>query len=157
DFAAGDNFFLALLENPATYKNPNTTGGSDAMIERVFDNRTSLIVDPPDGKIPPLTRQGKERNTKGPSPARAGPRDPEGPEDLSNALRCISYGVPRLGANNIAGAGPLGYYQIVQTPGYVVLSLESIHEARIIPIDGGPHLPETLRQWSGDSRGHWEK
>jgi hypothetical protein len=58
--------------------------------------------------------------------------------------------------NNTSSAGPLGYYEIVQTPGYVVLTLEAVHEARIIPLDGRPHLPSTLRQWSGDSRGRWE-
>ena len=71
-------------------------------------------------------------------------------------MRCITYGVPRLGVGNTSGAGPLGYYQIVQGPGYVVLTLEAIHEARIIPLDGRPHLPDSLRQWSGDSRGRWE-
>jgi hypothetical protein len=64
--------------------------------------------------------------------------------------------VPRLGTANINGAGPLGYYQILQAPGYVVLLMEAIHETRIIPLDGRPHLSQSLRQWSGDSRGHWD-
>jgi hypothetical protein len=157
DFAGGDNYFLAVLENPERYKNPNVTGGSDAMIERVFDNRTSLIVDPSDGKLPPFTVDGRERNAKSPSPTGAGEHLPAGPEALSNALRCLTYGVPRLGVNNISGAGPLGYYQIVQAPGYVVLSLEAIHEARIVSTDGRPHLPAKILQWSGDSRGRWDK
>jgi hypothetical protein len=156
DFAGGDNFFLALLENPEHYRNPNVTGGSDAMIEREFDSRTSLIVDPPDGRIPPFTAEGRERNARSPSPTGAEQRLPSDPEALSNALRCITYGVPRLGVNNISGAGPMGYYQIVQAPGYVVLTLEAIHEARIIPLDGRPHLPESIRKWSGDSRGRWD-
>jgi hypothetical protein len=155
DFAGGDNFFLALLENPERYKNPNTTGGSDAMIERELDNRTSLIVDPPDGRIP-FTPEGKARNAGSPPPTGGGQRLPAGPEDLSNALRCITYGVPRIGVGNTTAAGPLGYYEIVQSPGYVVLFLEAIHEARIIPLDGRPHLPESVRAWSGDSRGRWE-
>src|SRR5438270_174609 len=75
-------------------------------------------------------------------------RHPEGPEDLSNVLRCITYGVPRLGGN--FGAGIFGYYQIQQTPRYVVLVTESIHEARIIPLDGRAHLPSSIRQWNGD-------
>src|SRR4029077_2094978 len=66
------------------------------------------------------------------------------------------YGVPRLGVAGRNAAGPLGYYQIVQAPGYVVLMLEAIHETRIIPLDGRPHLPERVRLWSGDSRGRWE-
>jgi hypothetical protein len=63
-------------------------------------------------------------------------------------------GAPRLGGNY--AVGQFGYYQILQTAGYVLLNLEWIHEVRIIPLDGRPHLPETLRQWDGDSRGHWE-
>jgi len=156
DFAGGDNFFLALLANPERYTNPNVTGSVTAMVPRPFDNRTSLIVDPADGKIPPLTAEGKARVAEAPAP-NAAPRHPAaGPEDLPNALRCITYGMPRLGVTNLNAAGPLGYYQIVQAPGYVALSLEAIHETRVIPVNGGPHLPPHVRQWSGDSRGHWE-
>src|SRR5262245_22697636 len=135
DFAGGDNYFLALLTNPDQYKNPNATGSVVAMINRDIENRTSLIVDPPDGKIPAYTAEGRERNARHPAPNSIGPRPPSGPEDLSNALRCVTYGVPRLGTTNIDGAGPLGYYQILQTPGYVVLFMEMIHETRIIPLD----------------------
>jgi hypothetical protein len=156
DFAGGDGFFLALLNNPDRYRNPGSTGGTDGMVEREFDNRTSLISDPPDGRIPPLTAEGRERLAKAPTPTGAGQRPIGGPEDFSLPLRCISYGIPRLGTTNTAGAGPLGYYQIVQTPGYVVLYLEAIHEARIIPLTGRPHPPAVLRQVSGDSRGRWE-
>ena len=156
DFAGGDNFFLALLANPERYTNPNVTGSVTAMVERPFDNRTSLIVDPPDGKIPPLTAEARKRVAEAPAP-NAAPRHPAaGPEDLPSALRCITYGMPRLGITNLNAAGPLGYYRIVQSPGYVALFLEAIHETRIIPLNGGPHLPPSVRQWSGDSRGHWE-
>ena len=126
------------------------------MIERTIDNRTSLIVDPPDGKIPPMTPDGQARFARTPPPTAAGGRPASGPEDLSNALRCITYGMPRIGMQNINSAGPMGYYQILQTPGYVVITLEAIHETRIIPLDGRPHLPNGMRQWSGDSRGRWE-
>ena len=68
--------------------------------------------------------------------------------------RCITTGVPRLGGN--FGAGPYSYYQIVQTLGHAVLIMEAFHDARIIPLDGHPRLPERIRQWNGDSRGHWE-
>jgi hypothetical protein len=153
DFPGGDNFFLAVLANPDHYKNPNATGGTEAMIEREFDNRTSLIVDPPDGKIP-WTPEGQRRQDAATAAGLA--VAPAGPEDLTNAIRCITYGVPRIGVNNTSAAGPLGYYQIVQAPGYVVLMLEAIHEARIIPLDGRPHLPESVHQWSGDSTGRWE-
>ena len=153
DFPGGDNFFLAVLANPDHYRNPNSTGGVEAMIEREFDNRTSLIVDPPDGKVPwtPEGRRRQEAAVTAGLGAGAG-----GPEDLTSAIRCITYGVPRVGVNNTSAAGPMGYYQIVQAPGYVVLVLEAIHEARIIPLDGRPQLPGRIRQWSGDSRGRWE-
>jgi hypothetical protein len=156
DFAGGDNYFLALLENPSQYKNPNATGSVVAMVERDIENRTSLIIDPPDGRIPPFTPEGRERNARSPAPNSVGPNPPDGPEDLSNALRCVTYGVPRLGSTNLNAAGPLGYYEIFQNPDYIVLFLEMIHETRIIPLDGHPHAPQTVRQWSGDSRGRWE-
>jgi hypothetical protein len=156
DFAGGDNYFLGLLANPQQYKNPNATGNVDAMVEREIENRTSLIVNPVDGKIPPMTPAGQGRLARFPAPNSIGPHPPSGPQEVSNALRCITYGVPRLGTANINGAGPLGYYQILQAPGYVVLLMEQIHEARIIPLDGRPHLSQDLRQWSGDSRGRWE-
>jgi hypothetical protein len=151
DYAAGDNAFLAALNDTDTFKNVvPTAGGSVQMIDRLFDNRTSLIIDPPDGRIPPLTPAGQERQAA----ADKGALFPAGPEDLSTALRCITWGVPRLGGN--FGAGPYSYYQIFQTPKYVVLFMEVAHEARIIPLDGRPHLPAGVRQWEGDSRGRWE-
>jgi hypothetical protein len=157
DFAGADNFFLALLANPDQYKNPNVTGSAAAMIQREIENRTSLIMNPSDGRIPPMTPEGRERLIASPAPNGAGQqRPPTGPADLSNALRCITYGTPRLGVQNINAAGPLGYYQIFQTPGYLVLFLEAIHEARIVPLDGRPHVPQAIRQWSGDSRGRWD-
>ena len=156
DYAAGDSPFLSALSNSPIYKNPiGATGGSGEMIEREFDRRTSLIVDPPDGRIPPMTPEGQRRQAEGLAKSLLVPHaPPRGPEDLSNYLRCITYGVPRLGGN--FGAGHYSYYQIVQIPGYVVLFMEAIHDARIIPLDGRPHLPATVRTWNGDSRGRWE-
>jgi hypothetical protein len=152
DFASGDNAFLAALANVEQYKNPNiSTGGAEDMVDREFDNRTSLIVDPPDGKLPPLTPAGQRRVA---AAEEATKRPATRPEDLTNFIRCITFGVPRVGGN--FGAGPYSYYQIFQTPGYVVLFTEMIHEARIIPLDGRPHLPHNIRLWSGDSRGRWE-
>jgi len=152
DYAAGDNAFLAAYANVDQYKNPNiSTGGSEDMVDREFDNRTSLIVDPPDGKLPPLTPAGLQRVAAADATTK---RPPAGPEDLTNFIRCVTFGTPRVGGN--FGAGPYSYYQIFQTAGYVVLFTEMIHEARIIPLDWRPHLPQTVRQWSGDSRGRWE-
>ena len=152
DYAAGDNAFLAAYANVDQYKNPNiSTGGSEDMVVRDFDNRTSLIVDPPDGKLPPLTPAGLRRVAAADAATK---RPPAGPEDFTNFIRCITFGTPRVGGN--FGAGPYSYYQIFQTAGYVVLFTEMIHEARIIPLDGRPHIPQSIRQWSGDSRGRWE-
>jgi hypothetical protein len=156
DFPGGDNFFHALLANPERYESPTATGSATVMIERTIENRTSLIVDPPDGKIPALTSDGQARFARTPPPTAAGQKPVAGPEELSNAIRCITYGMPRIGMQNINAAGPLGYYQILQTPKYVAIALEAIHETRIIPLDGSAHLPQTMRQWSGDSRGRWE-
>src|SRR5262245_35599804 len=94
DYAAGDNAFLAAYANVDEYKNPNISVGSSLeMVERVFDNRTSLIVDPPDGRLPALTPEAQRRQAD----FDAKQRLPAGPENLSNPLRCITFGVPRLG------------------------------------------------------------
>ena len=150
DFAAGDAVFLAALNGPDRFTSVTSTHGSEEMIEREFDRHTSLVTDPPDGHIPALTAEGQKRRAA----TAAAARRPDGPEDLDNAFRCISWGVPRLGGRY--GAGDLAYYQIVQTPSYVVLFMETGHEARVIPLDGRPHLASSTGQWGGDSRGHWE-
>ncbi len=151
DFASGDNAFLAAFGNVELYKAAAlSTGNSSEMVDRVFENRTSLIVDPLDGKVPPLTPAARQRLAA----ADAAAQRPQGPEDLSNGNRCISYGVPRLGGN--FGAGPYSYYQILQSRNYVVIFMEVMHDARMIRLDGSPHLPQGIRQWNGDSRGRWE-
>jgi len=152
DYSGGDAVFLAALGDLDRYKSPNATAGSADMIERTFDGRTSLIVDPPDGKVPALTPAGQER-ARAFAASRVRP-DPADPEGVSSDRRCLTFGMPRLGGNY--GAGPYSYYQIVQTPDYVVVTMEFIHEARIIPLDGRPHLPPAIGQWNGDSRGRWE-
>jgi hypothetical protein len=114
--------------------------------------RTSLIIDPPDGRIPPLTPEAKkrleaerlERSKRGPSDS------PDTYEDLSLWTRCISRGW------NGIGSWYSSNYQIFQAPGYVVIHQELIHEPRIVPLDGRPHLSPSIRQWMGDSRGRWE-
>jgi len=150
DFAVGDGVYQAVLSNPATYRNPNATHSAAEMVDLEFDNRTSLIVDPADGHIPPLTDAGRQRQLATAAAFAA----PASPADVGNALRCISWGVPRLGGRY--GAGDLSYYEIVQAPGYVVVTAEAGHESRIIPLDGRPHLPPAIRQWNGDSRGRWD-
>jgi hypothetical protein len=114
--------------------------------ERVVSTRrTSLVVDPPDGRVPVRPDAEASRDY-----ASAHQRDSY--EFMSVWDRCITRGVP-------GGMFPAGYnngYQIVQSPGFVVIHYEMIHEARIIPIDGRPHLPAQVRSWNGDSRGRWD-
>jgi hypothetical protein len=150
DFAVGDGVFQAVLTNPERYTNPNATHSASDMVDLEFDNRTSLIEDPSDGRLPPVTTEGRSRQTA----VNAAFQRPAAAADVGNALRCVSWGVPRLGGRY--GAGDMSYYQIFQSPGFVVLYMEAGHEARIIPLDGRPHLASSLRQWNGDSRGRWE-
>jgi hypothetical protein len=155
DFGAGDGVFLAALSNPSSaYRNPagtRSTENSVGMIEREFDNRTSLVVDPADGRIPPLTAAAQERQA---AARKAAQKPPTGPEEMTSSYRCITTGVPKLGG--LYGSGHFSYYQIFQTRGYVAIATETIHDARIIPLDGRAHLPASVRQWNGDSRGRWE-
>jgi hypothetical protein len=117
------------------------------------DGRTSLIYDPPDGKIPPLTAEGEKRQAElNKSFQRARNNGPyDGPEDMEIRTRCIIRDpLPRV---------PAGYgnsYEIVQAPGSVAIYHEAIHDTRIIPLDKRPHLDPSVRQWFGDPRGHWE-
>jgi hypothetical protein len=117
----------------------------------VKSRRTSLIVDPPDGRIPPLTPEAQRHAADRAEARQLHPAD--GPEDRALNERCIltnTTGPPML-------PGPYNNnYQIVQTPGSVVIFNEMIHETRTIPLDGRPHLPKNIRQWKGDSIGHWE-
>ena len=107
------------------------------------DGRTSMIVDPPDGRIP-YSAAGRARREARPGQTTAGP------EGRSPQERCISYGIPRLG-------GPYSQnVHIAQTPDHVLLLHEMVHEFRVIPLDGRPHVPGHVRQWLGDSRGRWE-
>jgi peptidoglycan hydrolase-like protein with peptidoglycan-binding domain len=153
DFSAADGFFLAALADASKIDAPASTGTTGEMIEREFDNRTSLISDPPDGRIPPLTPEGQRLRAASAAARRA---TVEGPEAFNHVERCLTYGVPRLsGTTNAAGAGPLGYYQIVQTPSAVMLFFEAIHEARVIHLTG-THPPAFVGFWMGDSRGRWD-
>jgi hypothetical protein len=152
DFAIGDNVFIAALSNVETYRSPN--GGADSIaVDREFDNRTALIIDPPDGKLPSYTPAGQQRRAEFLAAALA-TKSPAGAEDLTVMERCITFGVPRLGGPYAAGT--YGYYQIVQTADHVVFFMEAIHEARVIPLNGHAHLLPSIRTWNGDARGHWE-
>jgi hypothetical protein len=131
------------------------TAYNDAWYDRgtkvVGTRRSSLIVDPADGKIPALTAEGQARAAaRAEARRQRGPSD--GPEDRSLAERCLLFaaGPPML-------PGPYNNnFQIVQTRDYVVIANEMIHDARIVPLDGRPHLLLAVRRWQGDPRGHWE-
>ena len=114
-----------------------------------FDKRSSLIVDPPDGKVPPMTPAGQKRQDIRSAARKA----VENPEDLPIYERCI------VGFNAGPPIIPGGYnqhIQLVQTRDYIVMHVEMVHEARIIPLDGRPHLPAQLREWNGSSRARWD-
>ena len=117
----------------------------------VSRRRTSLVVDPPDGKLPPLTPAAQQRLAARAEAVRSGPSDSAASRSLGE--RCISWGnegPPMLGStynNNL---------QVMQTGRYVVIRHEMIHGVRMIPVDGTPHLGPQLRQLLGDSRGRWD-
>jgi len=113
-------------------------------------NRTALIVDPPDGKVPAMTPDGQKRAAERAEKMR---RPATGPEDRALYERCI------LGFNSGPPMIPNGYnnnFELLQRRDYIVILTEMVHDARIVPMDGRPHLPSSVRQWSGDSRGRWE-
>ena len=116
----------------------------------VGTRRTSLVIDPPDGRIPTLTASAQARAA---ARATRSERPTEGPEDRSLSERCILRG------NAGPPMTPAGYnnnFHLLQTSGHVVIFNEQIHDARVVPMDGRPHLPQSIRQWMGDSRGRWE-
>ena len=148
-FTTPEGAFFAALNDVDTYE-AQSTSSSIGMVDLEFTNRTSLVVDPPDGRIPSLTGEAREREAA----VASGWQFKTGPEDLNNVHRCITTGMPRLGGN--FGAGPYTYYQIVQTPGHIAFISEAFHDARIIPLDRRPHVSDHIRQWNGDSRGYWQ-
>jgi len=136
-----------------------TTGNYNQfwMAERDWDNRTSLITVPANGQMPPLTAEAQQRRARGfgrgpvVTGSETGPRGrADGPEDRPLSERCISYGAP------MTNAGYDSYFQITQSPEAVVILQELIHDARVIPMTGQPHLASNVRQLHGDPRGHWE-
>ena len=148
----GDELILAALEGKEKFKSADTqTGNYDQswLSDRVFDNRTSLIIDPPDGRIPPLVAGAAER-TRAQAAARQGRGPADSPEDLSLGTRCISFGTPNI------RAGYQSYFEITQGPDAIGLRTEMIHDARIFPIGAGPHVSRAIVQYHGDSRARWD-
>lgn len=121
------------------------------------NGRTSLIVDPRDGRLPPFIPAVEQKAASPEARRIANARRGAGPidswEDLDASDRCIQH------AKSGPPLYPLGYnlnVQTFQTAGYVAILTEQIHDARIVPLDGRPHLGARIRQWMGDSRGRWE-
>src|SRR6266850_1335341 len=115
--------------------------------------RTSMIIDPPDGRIPAVTADGQKRQAERAAERKRMGATTDQAQNMPIGTRCII----------MAGSGPPmmppgynGNYQIVQGPGYVMILTEMIHDVRIIPLDGRPQLPRNVRQWIGSSRGRWE-
>jgi hypothetical protein len=145
----GDTLYLTLLAD----RKPSGLGATGSysqnwLPDRYFEHRTSLIVDPPDGRLPPATAQGARLRAAGIT-SRFG-RPPASAQDMTMPDRCIAYGFPDL------FAAYMSVYRIVQTPEYVAIQMEKIHDTRIIPLDGRPHISSAIHQYLGDSRGRWE-
>jgi hypothetical protein len=131
-------------------------------------SRAWLVIDPPDGKIPALTPEAQRRigpynpeveggiqgilNSRQRTASSFGNGPFDGPEDLTLWERCITRGLPGLMMPHILGNS----YQIVQTPGFVVIRYELVHDTRVIPLDGRPHLGKTFELELGDARGRWD-
>ena len=160
--------FAAVIKNAAEREAEQTEPGTIADVHYDFtqfgldrsqsafvknDLRTAMIVEPPNGKMPPLTAEGQKRAADRAAERRRAGATTDAVQNMPIGTRCLI----------MAGSGPpmmnAGYnsnYQIVQGAGYVMILVEMIHDARIIPIDNRPALSENMRQWMGDSRGHWE-
>ena len=112
----------------------------------VASRRTSLIVDPPDGRLPAFTPEAAKKRVA----QTQADRVPSGPEDLALRIRCITRGLPMVPTPNN------NFFQILQGAGYVVILQEMMYEARLISLDGRPHAPRDVRGYMGDARGRWE-
>jgi hypothetical protein len=139
-------------------------GGQEADIARAYNElffdrgtklartrRTSMIIDPPDGRVPPMTPEARKKFQAIQERFAAHPAD--GPEDRPLPDRCLMFsqsGPPMIPGNYN------DLYQIVQTREYISILAEMGNQARVIPLDGSAHLPQNVEEWMGDSRGHWE-
>ena len=149
-----------LLNSPFSGGDPvaGNFGGAPAFYDRFEANKGSrpwFVSDPQDGKIPPMSPEGRKASTAraaARTALRRGRGSADSYEDRSLYDRCITRGLP-------GSMMPTNYgnsYRIVQGPGFVAISYEMVHETRIIPLDGRPKARATIRQYMGDARGHWE-
>ncbi len=155
DAGFGDSVYVAALRNVLGKEKGFSsrdvgTGDYNAfwVVGRWFEHRTSLITDPPTGKLPPMTADAKARQTAAAEHRKVHPFD--GPEDIAIGERCITGSVPML------GAGYNNYYEIVQAPTHVAVNMEMRHDTRTVPIANRPHLPSSVHLWLGDPIGRWD-
>ena len=151
DAGFGDSLFIAALQSAKEFRSSDSGTGNYNhfwVAERTIDNRTSLITHPADGRIPALTPEAEARQKEVAARRKTHPAD--GPEDRGLTERCISFGLP----NTLAGYN--ANIRILQSRDHVVVLQEMIHDARVIPLDGRPHVGTSIRHWLGDSRGRWE-
>ena len=158
DAAFGESVFRAVLDDRDDYQSgdgvteetPEGTGNYNQfwLIDRWFDNRTSLIIDPSTGRLPAMTTDGEARRVAARNVER--PLFPRGPEDLGAGLRCSGGRIP------MTGRGYNSNYQILQTADYVAIQMEMMHDTRIIPLREAIDSPAALRSDMGVSRGYWD-
>src|SRR5262249_36308952 len=155
DAGFGDSIYLAALRNilgkEKGFKSRDVATGdynSFWVVGRWFEHRTSLITDPPSGKLPALTADAQKRQAAAVEHRKAHPFD--GPEDIAIGGRSLTGRVPML------GAGYNNSFQIVQSPTHVAVNMEMRHDSRMIPITDRTHLPNSVHLWLGDPIGRWE-
>ena len=146
----GDSLIRKALDPSYDPEFDKETGDYNAfwLVERHLENRTSLIIDPPNGQRPSQTEAARARAAERSAYRRDHPAD--GPEVRGLGDRCLHFSVPNT------GSGYNSYFQILQTPEQVTIIQEMGHFTRVIPLDGRPHLDAKIPQWGGNSRGHWE-
>ena len=147
----GDRLIQQALGNSTFQDFDAETGNYNAfwLVDRQLDNRTSLIIDPPNGRRPALTEAARTRARE--RAAARGDRGPsDGPEDRTLGDRCLHFSQPNM------GSGYNSYFQLFQTPTQVTIIQEMGHLVRNIPLDGRPHLGDQIPQWGGNARGRWE-
>jgi hypothetical protein len=152
DAVFGDQVFAAALGKVSKFKSScGDTGNYNHfwLAERWFDHRTSLIVDPPSGRLPALTLEARARQERLAAHRETHPAD--NPEDRNLFERCI---MPGEFPNLLAGYN--ANFEMLQTANAVAILREMIHDVRVIPTDGRPHLDQRVGQLLGDSRGRWE-
>ena len=154
DALFGDQLVLAAIERTQAESYDPTTGNYNQfwVADRTFNtDRTSLVVDPPNGRIPGRVPEAAASSQALADRREAHPADSYADRPLGE--RCVTFGAPRI------GAGYSSYIQIFQSTDHVVVYQEMIHDARVIPVGPGgarPHAPESIRQLHGDSRGYWQ-